>query len=177
MKQATQIFCRSDLRFAAVGAALFMPLFSTPMRAGDERLGLSVPRPEIIKLSEPPQNGRVYDLTFSPRRDSQVCAFSLEQAVQVWDVTAKPRMIAKRVLQSPDLTNFPRDRARRILAETPRPIAFSSDGSRLAMGNEFSGCQIWDLVRPKCTSVATPFWVPEAIRFAARDNGLIIGCS
>jgi hypothetical protein len=80
---------------------------------------------EVIKLLEPPQSGRVYDLAFSPRRDSLVCAFALEQAAQIWDVAAKPRLIS--TLTPPP----PQDDLHEGLMSAARPIAFSSDSRRV----------------------------------------------
>jgi len=115
----------------------------------DEPSGLVVLGQEIIKLVEPPQNCRVYGLTFSPRGDSLVCAFALDQAVQVWDVTAKPRLIT--TLRPPAPNELLRDDAK----GAPHPIAFSSDGARLAIGYYYQGFQIWDIAQCKPSPCGT----------------------
>src|SRR5262249_12279676 len=102
---------------------------------------LSARSQEVIELKDISQHGRVYDLAFSPRREPLVCAFAVEQAVEVWDVLAKPRRIA--TLTPPRPTNV----APGYWGDT-HGLAFSSDGGRLAMGYFFS-FQIWDFDRRK----------------------------
>jgi WD40 repeat protein len=134
MHQLARDSCRRDVWLAAVAASIPTLVLLTPARGAEQQPGLTARR-EIVRLSEPPQNGRVYDLTFSPRRDSVVCAFALEQAVQVWDVSAKPRCMA--TFNPPRPTN--------VVAldfwGDAHGLAFSSDGGRLAMGY-FSSIQI-----------------------------------
>ena len=142
----------------------------TPARGAEQQLSLSVPRREIVRLTEPPQNGRVYDLTFSPRGDPLVCAFALEQAVQVWDVTAKPRLITTLTPPAPD--ELLRDEAK----AAPHPIAFSSDGARLAIGYDSRGFQIWDVAQCKPLFEVSVTWEPAVVQFSPTHGNLLVGC-
>jgi len=69
--------------------------FFAPARAADHPRGLSFRVPDVIRLAEEPRAGRVYDLTFSPKANSTVCAFAVEDAVEVWDMSAKPGAITR----------------------------------------------------------------------------------
>src|SRR5579883_1065199 len=118
---------------------------------------------EVITLAEEPQNRRVYDLAFSPRREPLVCAFALERAVQVWDVSTKPRLIA--TFTPPRPTNVAQD-----FWDDVHPLAFSNDGRRLAMGYFFA-IQIWDFDRRRILYAVPVWWVPETVRFSAAAGG------
>jgi WD40 repeat protein len=155
---------------AAFAVAILVSALRALACAADQPLGLSVHGLEVIRIAEEQQNVRVYDLAFSPRPGLPVCAFALERAVQVWDLSAKPRVIT--TLTPPVPTNVSPDMA----AGVPHPIAFSSDGARLAMG--YFGVQVWDFDRRRIQFAVPIFpWDPEAVRFSAADSTLIIGCS
>jgi WD40 repeat protein len=170
MQQVTKNSCRRDVRLAAVAASVLMLACLTPARGTEQQLGLSVPRREIVRLAEPPQNGRVYDLTFSPRGDSLVCAFALEQAVQVWDVTAKPRLITTLTPPAPD------ELLREDAKAAPHPIAFSSDGARLAIATDYRGIQIWDVAQCKPLFGVSVRWEPAVVQFSPTHGNLVVGC-
>jgi WD40 repeat protein len=153
---------------AAGAASVVVFALLAPARGADEPR-LSVQGQEIIRLAEQPQNGRVYDLVFSPRRGSLVCAFALEKGVQVWELSAKPRAVStlKPVVpinMSPDYATF-----------GAHALAFSSDGARLALG--YFGMQVWDVDQRRALYIVPLAWFPEAVKFSAMDNTLVIGCS
>jgi WD40 repeat protein len=155
--------------FAANVAVLVSP---GPAHGADQPRSLSVQDREVVRLVKPPGNGRVYDLAFSPRRGSAVCAFALEQTVQVWDLSAGHRLVE--TLKPPLPKEYPPEAARMF----SHPIAFSSDGSRLAMAYVYSEIQIWDFDNRKILFAVKPsLWVPEAIGFSRADLSLVIGCS
>jgi len=139
-------------------------------RGADQPLSLVVDRQEIIRLTKPPQNGRIYDLAFSPRRDSVVCAFSLEQSVQVWDVSNKPQMIT--TVTPPQ----PANPSRVYQYDDAHPIAFSSDGARLATGYH-GGMQIWEVDQWRSVNVVGFHWRREVAQFCESDGSLLVGCS
>ena len=102
------------------------------------------------------------------QRDPLVCAFALERAVQVWDLSAKPHRIA--TFDPPRPTNVAKD----FWGDT-HCLAFSSDGGRLAMGY-FLSVQIWDFDRRKMQYEVPVGLKPETVRFSAIDGTLVIGC-
>ena len=164
------------------GALLRAPLvfgliYLVPARGAEPQFGIAVTGQETIRLAAQPHNARVYDLAFSPKPDSCVCAFAMEQVVQIWDLSAKPRVITTREVDQPLPKNLPREEARKFMAQVPHPVSFSRDGSRLAMANDPYGVRVWDLATRRSSVVARPFWVPEVIRFTASGDGLIVGCS
>jgi WD40 repeat protein len=124
---------------------------------------------EVIKLVEKPQVCRIYDLRFSPTNLSDVCAFALEQSVQVWDVSTKPRLIT--TLTPP----VPSNMRRPGLIELPHPIAFSDDGAELAIG--YFGIQIWDVDRRKLRFAVPITYTPEDIRLSGKDRTLVVASS
>jgi WD40 repeat protein len=139
------------------------------VRAAHQPLTLSTLGTKLVKLANGPQDGRVYDLAFSPARHSQVCAFALDRAVQLWDVSAEPHEIA--TLTPP----LPREFNETDAAPTPHPIAYSSDGSRLAVG--YFGIQIWDVGQRKLLFAIPLLWEPEAIGFFRPDDAFAVVCS
>ncbi len=130
---------------------------------------LSLRSREVVRLVEQRAVGRVHDLAFSPRRGSQVCVFALQQTLQVWDMSGRPRLIS--TLEPP----LPEGVSRIHAAITPHPISFSSDGSRLAMG--YFGIQVWDLDQRKVLFAMPLWWDPQALRLSAADDRLIVACS
>ena len=133
----------------------------------DSSLRLAVKGQEVIRLSEEPQDSRVYDVAFSPRQESLVCVFALNRAVQVWDLSARPRAIT--TLRPP----VPRDMSWPDIVDLSRPVTFSSDGTRLAMG--YFGTQIWDLEKRKVLFAVPSNWFTGAFRFSATDDTLVVG--
>ncbi len=83
--------------------------------------------------------------------------------MQVWDVSAKPRLIT--TLTPPVAKGITRE----LLKATPHPIAFSGDGSRLAIAYNFGETQIWDYGQRKILFKVKSRWLPEAIRFSPTD--------
>jgi WD40 repeat protein len=135
----------------------------------DQPSSLTEPRKMTIRLVDEPKNGRVYDLAFSPRRDLTVCVFALDQSVQVWDVSAKPHRITT---VSPLVST---GRRGEVPMHWPHPVAFSRDGTRLAMG--YSGMQIWDHDQNRILYGMHFLWLPEAVCFSAVDRVLVVGCA
>ena len=156
-------------KVAAMASSVLVFALLAPVHAAGQAPSLTVHGQEVIRLAKKPQNERVYDLAFSPKRDSAVCAFALEQSVQVWDLSTKPRIVTTLTPLLP--VNMSREH------ETLRPhaIAFSSDGARLAMG--YFGMQIWDFSQRKALFVVPLLWFPEAVMFSAMDSTLFVGCS
>jgi len=130
---------------------------------------LSVLGQHVLDLAKDAPDGRVYDVKFSPKLGSSVCAFALDRTVQVWDLSAKPRRIAT---FTPPL---PREFKRASTAPKPHPVSFSSDGSRLAIG--YFGIQVWDFQEPKLLFAVPLLWNPEAIEFSPTDSALVVACS
>ena len=165
------------LALCFVSPLVFGLIYLVPARGAEPQFGIAVTGQETIRLAAQPHNARVYDLAFSPKPDSCVCAFAMEQVVQIWDLSAKPRVITTREVDQPLPKNLPRRGARKFMAQVPHPVSFSRDGSRLAMANDPYGVRVWDLATRRSSVVARPFWVPEVIRFTASGDGLIVGCS
>jgi WD40 repeat protein len=124
---------------------------------------------EALRLSGEAEGGRVYDLAFSPARDSTVCAIALDGDVQVWELKGRPKMVTR--LTPPVPREFQKEEAE----PTPHPISFSCDGSRLAVA--YFGIQIWDFDQRKLLFAVPTLWTPEAIRFTGPDNSLVVACS
>ena len=61
--------------------------------AADRQRGLHVGDPNVIRLAEHPQAGLSHDVAF-PKSSPSICAFALEEAVEVWDLSGKPRVAA-----------------------------------------------------------------------------------
>ena len=135
----------------------------------EQRRSLRIVGQEALRLLGEAEKGRVYDLTFSPVRDWTVCAVALDGAVQFWEVTGKPKMVAS--LTPP----VPREFQMPGAEPTPHPISFSSDGSRLAVA--YFGVQMWDFAQRKLLFAVPVQWTPEAIRFTGIDNSLVVACS
>jgi len=154
----------------AVTVNVLILALAAPARGADQPRTLSVHGQEVIRLAGPAANGRVYDLAFSPRPNSCVCAFALEQAVQVWDLSTKPRVITTVAPARP------RDFAGRDSVTSSHPIAFSSDGAQLALGY-FLGVQIWHVDQRKLLFGVPFLWSPEAVRFSPMESSLVVGCS
>jgi len=136
----------------------------------DQPNSTAVPQGQVIKLVRGTKDRRIYDLAFSPRRASIVCAFSLEQSVQVWDVSNKPQMIT--TLTPPQ----PANASRVYQYDDAHPIAFSSDGARLATGYH-GGMQIWDVDQWRSLNVVRFLWRREVAQFCEGDGSLLVGCS
>jgi WD40 repeat protein len=134
-----------------------------------QRCSLRIVGQEALRLSGEAEGGRVYDLAFSPVRDSTVCAIALEGAVQVWELKGNPKMVTR--LTPP----VPREFQKAEAEPTPHPISFSCDGSRLAIA--YFGIQIWDFNQRKLLFAVPIRWTPEAIRFTGLDNSLVVACS
>jgi WD40 repeat protein len=156
--------------FTAVTATILILALPARARQAGQRPSLSVQGERVIRLTEAPQNGRVYDLAFSPKRDSLICALALEQSVQAWDLSAKPHIIT--TLRPPPSTKQSRGHA----VDSQHPLAFSGDGSRLAMGY-CPGIQIWDFDQSRILFAVPFLWNPEAVRFSVTDSSLAVGCS
>ena len=163
---------RPGVRFTIRGmmattSIVFVAGLSTA-RGADQPPTPSVRGREVIRLADEPRDVRVYDLAFSPRRDPLVCAFALERAVQVWDVSVKPHRIA--TFDPPRPTNVAGD-----FWGDAHGLAFSRDGGRVAMGYFFS-VQIWDFDRRKILYEVPVGWEPETVRFSGTDSALVVGC-
>jgi WD40 repeat protein len=152
----------------ATTSIVFVAGLST-VRGADQPLTSTIRGREVIRFADEPRDVRVYDLAFSPRRDPLVCAFALERAVQVWDVSAKPHRIAT--------VNPPRPR--RVAEDywgDAHGLAFSGDGGLLAMGYFFS-VQIWDFDHRRILYTVPASWDPEPVRFSVTDSTLFVGCT
>jgi WD40 repeat protein len=134
-----------------------------------ERSRLRIVGQESLRLSGEAAGGRVHDLAFSPVRDSTVCAIAMDGAVQVWELTGKPKMVTRLTPPVPSEFQTPGAEA------TPHPISLSYDGSRLAVA--YFGIQIWDFGQRKLLFAVPMLWTPEAIRFTGLDNSLVVACS
>jgi WD40 repeat protein len=148
---------------------LALTFFAQTVAAEGPR-GLHVGVPDVITLAEHPQADRVFDIAFSPKANSSVCALALEEAVGVWDLSAKPRVVAT---VTPVVRHDPFQRTGRGLAR--RPLAFSSDGARLATGYDAHGVLIWDVDQCKPLFAVPLAWHPTALRFSRKDSTLIVG--
>ncbi len=155
-------------RAAAVAVTALALTCLAPVRGEDHQHRLSIEGPDVIKLMDEGQNSRIYDLAFSPRRNSLVCAFASEGGVRLWDLAAKPRMLTA-LIHRP-LNPGPTQRPIELL----HPIAFSSDGCLLAIGF-LRRMQIWNVDQRKLLFVVPLWWSPAAIRFSAADGSLVVG--
>jgi hypothetical protein len=153
-----------------VTAYLFASSVAHQVLALEPPKKLTVRMESVMKLEEKSRNGRIYDMAISPADDPCVCVFALEQVVQLWLVSSKPRMISSFVPSIPPRAR--RDRS----AGSPHPIAFSSDGGKLAFAY-FGEVQIWD-VKHRTISYTIPFlWEPEVVRFSRTGADILVGCS
>jgi WD40 repeat protein len=171
-RSTRQLIGRSPVTYSATLTAVVAKVFTlalvTAARGVDQPGGLTVQSHDVITLTEQAQNGRVYDLAFSPRRGSAVCAVALERSVQLWDLSAKPRRDATLTQLRPANRTW-------MDADWPRPIAFSSNGERLAVG--YFGVELWDTSERKILfAVPIELWPPAAVQFSPTDGTLIVGC-
>jgi len=158
------------VRFIVAAIAVALP-YLRQVRAADQPGMLSVRDQEIIRLVTSQHSSTVYNLAFSPRSNSLVCVFALERNVQVWDVSAKPRLIA--ILKPP----LPKDFSWKFERLYSHPIAFSKDGSRLGTSYVYGSIQVWDFDQRSILLTLKPrVWMPEAIQFSSTDHSLVIGC-
>ncbi len=162
--------CQQSVHLSVVAVNTLAVIFFAPAHSADQPLGLSLRHRETIRLADAPQNGRVYDLAFSPRREPPVCAFALERCAQVWEVAERAHRLATfnpprpKEAVGPDYWGY------------AHGLAFTSDGGRLAMGY-FGMVQIWDFDRRKILYGIPATWEPKAVGFTETASSLVVGCT
>ena len=154
---------------AAIATSMLITASPRNSRGDDQSPRCGCCAKQVIKLTEQSQDGRVFDLAFSPRRGPLICVFALHYDVEKWDMSAQPHKVKTVTPPRPmNVSSKP--------IGFPHPIAFSTDGARLAVGYHRS-VQIWDFDELRLLFAVPFLWHPEAVRWSPIDGSLIVGCS
>jgi WD40 repeat protein len=163
---------RKWVPLAAIAGSILIPSCSVRTSAAGQPRGGAANAGATISLANPRENCRIYDLAFYPRPSRLVCAFALDQTVQLWDLSAEPRLNASLAVPRPEGSS------RALEREYGRPVAFSSDGARLAVSRYDLGVHVWKVDERELVGRVGPYhWMPEAIQFLAADRGIAVGYS